>query len=121
MRSTTHPGFWDFNTVRVEHASEDLEARALAARADELQEGLRHRRIEVEDPEAGARLRPGFDALGWATERLVWLALNEPAVGPDFEEVPVAETRPLRLEWARSEPWVSSDAQLERQADAEEA
>lgn len=121
MRCTSHPQFWDFNILRIEHADADLEARALAEMADELQGDLLHRRMEAEDPETGARLRPGFDALGWATERLVWLALTEPSDGPDFEEVPVGETRALRLEWARSEPWATSEAELVRQADAEEA
>lgn len=121
MRSTAHPHFWDFNSLRIERADAALEASALATLADELQADLRHRRFEAEDAATGARLRPGFDALGWATERLVWLALTEPAAGPDFEEVPVAETRALRLEWARSEPWATSDAELARQADAEEA
>jgi GNAT superfamily N-acetyltransferase len=121
VRCTAHPQFWDFNLLRIERADDALEARALAATADELQADLLHRRLEAEGTETGARLRPGFDALGWATERLVWLALTEPAAGPEFEEVPVAETRALRLEWARSEPWVTSDAELERQAAAEEA
>ena len=89
--------------------------------ADELQREQRHRRLDVEDPETGARLRPGFDELGWVTERLVWLALREPAPGPDFEEVPVAATRELRLAWARGGPWELPEAELERQAGAEEA
>jgi GNAT superfamily N-acetyltransferase len=92
----------------------------LAAAADRLQRGLRHRRFDVEDEAAGARLRPGFEALGWHVTRLVWLALSDPPAGPDFEEVPFAATRPLRLDWARSESFATSEAELERQADAEE-
>ena len=34
--------------------------------------------VEVEDEEAGQRLRPGFEALGWAAERLAWLRLDGP-------------------------------------------
>jgi ribosomal protein S18 acetylase RimI-like enzyme len=92
----------------------------LAAAADRLQDGLRHRRIEVEDEAAGARLRPGFQRLGWKTTRLVWLSLSTPPAGPDFEEVPVELTRALRLDWARSEGLEISEREFLRQADAEE-
>ena len=92
----------------------------LAAAADRLQDGLRHRRIEIEDEAAGTRLRPGFERLGWKTTRLVWLALSEPPAGPDFEEVPIEVTRALRLEWARSEALEISESEFQRQADAEE-
>jgi GNAT superfamily N-acetyltransferase len=81
---------------------------------------VRHRRIEVEDEAAGARLRPAFERLGWKTSRLVWLALSEPPAGPDFEEVPFEVTRELRLEWARSEAFEISEREFQRQADAEE-
>src|SRR5215216_1553270 len=87
-RCARHPRFWDYNTVRVETAAEEVTAEALARAADELQDGLAHRRIEVEDEAAGARLRPGFGALRWRTERLVWLRLQDPPPGPDFDEVP---------------------------------
>ena len=120
VRCTRHPGFWDFNSVRVETAGGGLTAEALARAADALQGDLDHRRIEIEDEAAGARLRPGVDALGWRTERLVWLRLETPPPGPDFEEVPVADTRELRLEWARVTPWQLGGEEMERQADAEE-
>lgn len=120
LRCTRQPGFWAFNTVRVEGAQPELGVEELAAAADRLQAGLRHRRIDIEDEETARRLRPGFDDLGYVTERLVWLSLRDPAPGPEAEEVPVEATRPLRLEWGRSEEWVPSDAELERQADAEE-
>jgi GNAT superfamily N-acetyltransferase len=97
-----------------------VSAGELAAIADRLQDGLRHRRIEIEDEPAGTRLRPGFKDLGWTTTRLVWLALAEPPSGPDFEEVPVGVTRALRLDWARSEGLEISEREFQRQADAEE-
>ncbi len=120
VRCTEHPGFWDYNSLRLEGADPGASAEDLAAIADRLQEGVRHRRIEVEDEAAGVRLRPGFERLGWKTTRLVWMALSEPPGGPDFDEVPVEVTRELRLEWARSEGYEISERELQRQADAEE-
>ena len=120
VRCSDHPGFWDYNSLRLEIADPGLTADELAAEADRLQGDLRHRRIEVEHEEAGGRLRPGFEALGWTTSRLVWMALSEPPPGPDFEEVPVEVTRPLRLDWARSEGLELSERDFQRQADAEE-
>jgi GNAT superfamily N-acetyltransferase len=117
---TTHPGFWDYNAVRLEGPDPGASVEDLVAAADRLQDGLRHRRFEIEDEEAGARLRPGFEQLGWRTTRLVWLALSEPPGGPEFEEVPIEVTRELRLDWARSEALEISDREFERQADAEE-
>ena len=120
MRCTAHPGFWAYNCLRLEAPDPGLRASELAAEADRLQGDLRHRRIEVEDEVAGGRLRPGFDLLGWKTTRLVWLALSDPPDAPQFEEVPVAVTRDLRLEWARSEGFEISEREFRRQADAEE-
>jgi GNAT superfamily N-acetyltransferase len=120
VRCTAHPGFWDYNSLRLEGPDPGASADELAAAAERFQEGLRHRRIEVEDEGAGARLRPAFERLGWKTSRLVWLALSDPPGGPDFEEVPFEATRELRLEWARSEGYEIGEREYARQADAEE-
>ena len=120
VRCSAHPGFWDYNSLRLEGPDPGASADDLAVAAERFQEGLRHRRIEVEDEAAGGRLRPAFEHLGWRTSRLVWLALSEPPAGPDFEEVPVEITRELRLEWARSEAFEISEREFRRQADAEE-
>jgi ribosomal protein S18 acetylase RimI-like enzyme len=120
VRCTAHPGFWDYNSLRLEGPDTGASVDELAAAADRSQNGLRHRRIEVEDEVAGGRLRPGFDLLGWRTTRLVWLALNDPPGGPEFEEVPVEATRELRLQWARSEGYELGEHDYQRQADAEE-
>jgi ribosomal protein S18 acetylase RimI-like enzyme len=120
VRCSDHPGFWDFNSLRLEVQDPGLSAEALAAEADRLQGDLRHRRLEVEHEDAGRRLRPGFEALGWTTSRLVWMALSEPPPGPGFEEVPVEATRALRLNWARSEFLELSERDFQRQAEAEE-
>src|ERR671923_220668 len=61
-------------------------ADEVAHAADVLQGDLEHRQVEVEAEAAGARLRPGFQGLGWATERLVWMLLEgDPPPGPGFE------------------------------------
>jgi ribosomal protein S18 acetylase RimI-like enzyme len=120
VRCSDHPGFWDYNSLRLEVADPGVSADDLAAEADRLQGDLRHRRMEVEHEEAGRRLRPGFEALGWRTSRLVWMTLCEPPPGPDFEEVPMGLTRALRLDWSRSEGYELSERDFQRQADAEE-
>ena len=107
--------------MRVEDPAGGLGADALVHAADVLQGGLPHRQIEVEDEAAGARLLPAFRALGWAVERLAWMRLaGPPPAGPDFEEVPFAATRALRLEWARTWPWTPGEATVERFADSED-
>jgi ribosomal protein S18 acetylase RimI-like enzyme len=121
LRCAAHPGFWAFNALRIEGPRPELTAEALVAEADRHLGDLSHRRADLDEAPTAERLRPAFDALGWVTERLVWLALRDPPPGPDAEEVPVAATRALRLEWARSESgWQPTDADLDRQADAEE-
>jgi predicted GNAT family acetyltransferase len=120
VRCTAHPGFWDYNSLRLEGPDPGVGADELAAAADRFQDGLNHRRIEIEDEAAGGRLRPGFEQLGWRTSRLVWLALSDPPGGADFDEAPFEATRDLRLEWARSEGFALGEREFQRQADAEE-
>lgn len=116
------PDWWDFNSVRVEGPDPGIDAAALIRAADTLQHGLRHRQIEVEDETAGARLRPAFEQRGWTVERLVWLAHGGPApAGQEFEEVPFAETRGLRAEWARTLPWMTDEAAIARFLDHEDS
>jgi ribosomal protein S18 acetylase RimI-like enzyme len=108
VRATDLPSYYTYNSVRVEDGAQGLDTAGLVAAADELQAGLAHRQVEVEDPAAGERLRPGFDALGWVAERLAWMVLDgaPPRVGGDavsagveLGEVPFARTRPLREAW----------------------
>jgi GNAT superfamily N-acetyltransferase len=105
VRAGDLPSYYTYNSVRVEDAAEGLGADALMSAVDDLQHDLAHRQVEVEDPAAGERLRPGFEALGWVTERLAWMALEGGAPGPgagagvEVGEVPFARTRPLRDAW----------------------
>jgi ribosomal protein S18 acetylase RimI-like enzyme len=109
VRATTLPTFWVYNSLRVEGPDTGASADALVHAADVLQGDLAHRHVEVEDEGAGARLRPGFEALGWAAERLAWMLLEgAPPEGPDLEEAPFAATRDLRLEWGATFPWATT-------------
>jgi len=110
VRCTRLPTFWNYNSLRVEGPDTGVSADALVRTADILQGDLQHRQIEIEDDAAGERLRPRFDALGWATERLTWMMLDgPPPAGPDFDEVPFPETAALRIEWSRSAPWAPDE------------
>ena len=95
--------------MRVEHG--ELDAGALAAAAEDLQGGLRHRKLEVEDEALGARLRPEFAAAGWGTERLALMhrsgAPPAPPAGP--VEAPYAATRDLRVEWYTGDDVASAE------------
>jgi ribosomal protein S18 acetylase RimI-like enzyme len=105
VRATDLPSYYTYNSVRVEDRADGLDAAGLVAAADELQDGLEHRQVEVEDATAGERLRPGFEALGWVVERLAWMKLDGGAAGAPLDagvelgEVPFARTRPLREAW----------------------
>jgi ribosomal protein S18 acetylase RimI-like enzyme len=100
LRTPSAPSYWDANFVRVEGDASDLEPSALVQAADELLATSRHRKLVIEDPVAGARLRPFFEAAGWIVDRNA-VMLREGAAPPhaDVEEVALAETHPLRVEW----------------------
>ncbi|MGH2946167.1 MAG: GNAT family N-acetyltransferase [Solirubrobacteraceae bacterium] len=121
FRATQHPDFWAYNGVRVEGPATSVGVDLLVHEADVRLGDMRHRQVEVEDEAAGARLRPGFAALGWTAERLVWMRLDGPGPpGRDFEEVPLEATRELRSEWSRSAPWGSSEEAVRQLAADEE-
>jgi GNAT superfamily N-acetyltransferase len=121
VRCTALPTFWNYNSLRVEGPDRGAGADALVHAADVLQGDLAHRQVEVEDETAGSRLRPGFEALGWAAERLAWMMLEgPPPPGPDLEEVPFPATRELRLEWGATFPWATSEQAARRFAHHED-
>jgi GNAT superfamily N-acetyltransferase len=106
VQCTFMPTFWFFNSLRVEGPDTGVSADALVHAADVVQGHLAHRLVEVDNEAAGARLRGGFEALGWAAEALAWLRLDgQPADAPEMEEIRFPETRALRLEWAATSPW----------------
>jgi ribosomal protein S18 acetylase RimI-like enzyme len=110
LRTPLAPDYWDVNSVRLEGSDAGLGAAELIEMADVLQANLRHRRLEVEDEAAGARLRADFEAAGWIGERLAYMyrAGPPPEWPPDVEEISFPATRALRLEWHYSEDWGDS-------------
>jgi GNAT superfamily N-acetyltransferase len=101
VRATDLPSYYDFNVVRVE-SDPGMSIPELIAFADEALAPLPHRRIDFEDSAAAERLRPGFHARGWLSERLVWMLLEEPPPpAPDIpvDEVPYDDVRDLRVAW----------------------
>jgi ribosomal protein S18 acetylase RimI-like enzyme len=100
LRTPSAPGYWDANFVRVEGDASALDGPALVRAADTLLHASRHRKLEIEDEAAGARLRPFFEVTGWLAERNALMFRAGPAPAhADVEEVPLAATRPLRVEW----------------------
>jgi ribosomal protein S18 acetylase RimI-like enzyme len=100
LRTPSAPNFWDANFVRVEGDASDLEPLDLVRAADALLAECRHRKLEVQDEAAGARMRAFFDAAGWVTDRNAVMLREGPAPAhADVEEVELLETRPLRVEW----------------------
>jgi GNAT superfamily N-acetyltransferase len=105
---------YNLNEVVLEGPDPGITVDALAAVADELLAGFDHREVTVEDEAAGRRLRPGFEALGWQAERLVWMELAGPAHGTqtpvEISEVPLDRTRPLREAWYVTSSWTPTPA-----------
>ena len=82
VRADDVPSYYEYNLARVEGGDPGLDAEALAAAAEPALADLGHRRIEVEDTAAGARLAPGFAEIGWVVERLAFLHRELPAPPP---------------------------------------
>jgi GNAT superfamily N-acetyltransferase len=101
VRATRYPSYWDYNSVRVEE-DPGMSVEALVAFADEALAGLDHRRVDFEQSDSAEALRPGFEELGWLTERLVWMHHAAPPPPPPdipVEEVPYDAVRDLRVAW----------------------
>lgn len=107
VAASRFPTYWDYNALRVEgRPPGGLTGTALAEAADRLQGDLAHRKVEIEDEDAGARLRPEFDALGWRTERIAFMLHTGGVAGdpsPRVREVPADTVDALRREWLGEE------------------
>jgi GNAT superfamily N-acetyltransferase len=118
MLASEMPGFYEYNVVRLEGGDPGISVAELAAVADRLLDGLAHRQVTVEDVQAGERLRPDFEALGWDADRLVWMeleaaahaALAQAAAPPEIAEVPLERTRALREAWFSTSRWTPTPA-----------
>jgi ribosomal protein S18 acetylase RimI-like enzyme len=102
LRATRYPTYFQFNLVRVEE-DPGMSAAALAAFADEALVEVEHRRVDIEPLDVAERLRPEFEAMGWQSERLVWMRHEAPPppAGPPMriEEVTWDAVRDLRVAW----------------------
>jgi ribosomal protein S18 acetylase RimI-like enzyme len=100
LRTPSAPGYWDANFLRVEGDASTLDGPTLVRAADVLLHASRHRKLEIENEVAGARLRPFFEVTGWLVDRNAMMVREGPAPAhADVEEVALADTRPLRVEW----------------------
>jgi GNAT superfamily N-acetyltransferase len=98
-----HEGFprrWDSNFVWVTEPLAGVDAKELAADADDLlgRAGLAHRSLWVEDPVQGERLAPGLARLGYRVDRnVVMVHAREPDRWTDdrAEEIDVRTARDL--------------------------
>jgi hypothetical protein len=102
VRATRYPTYFQYNLVRVEE-DPGMSAEALAAFADEALAEVEHRRVDVEPLDLAERLRPDFEAMGWLSDRLVWMRHEAPAPRAGLpiavEEAPWDAVRDLRVAW----------------------
>ncbi len=99
------PRVWSLNYLLAERDLERATAEALVAEADELLggAGLRHRKVEVLDEEAGARLVDEFGGLGWHVERdLVMPHRRRPGCEVDVSIVEEVDPETLAPVWAEA-------------------
>jgi hypothetical protein len=102
------PLVWDQNYLVAE--SDEVTAEQLAAKADEVlgAESIEHRGVDARDPDWGFELAPGFERLGWETERDVYLALaREPDRPPEaeVEQASFDEIEHVRRALVMGEDW----------------
>jgi GNAT superfamily N-acetyltransferase len=97
------PSVWSANYVLAERELDAATADDLVREADDLlgSAGLKHRKVEVLDGEAGARLTARFRALGWHVERdLVMPHKRLPDREPDVSSVDEVDAETLAPTWA---------------------
>jgi len=91
------PVVWSLNLLRVEEAA--ASAEAIAAEAERLQgrAGLEHRRVAIQDEDAGRDLEEGFTALGWKPDVFLFMVpRREPNRSVDTSGVVEVERESLR-------------------------
>jgi ribosomal protein S18 acetylase RimI-like enzyme len=109
------PRVWSRNYLSLEHRVDEATAELLAAEAERVlgEAGVTHRKIEVFDVEAGARLAPGLAKLGWQVEcDVIMVAAREPDRDIDLspvEEVSHEELEPVWAEANRAEGHIDDE------------
>lgn len=120
------PRRWDSNYLLVARLPDHVGAAELAAEAERLQAaaGLTHRKLEVRDESAGARLEPEFRELGWSVNRHLLMALHRepdrPADTSIVAEVDVEALREPRAEQLREYAWAEDEDVLAQLHQAKE-
>jgi len=110
----TYRDLWMLNVLRVERAG-GASAEEIATEAERVQADLPHRRVLVLDTEAGPRLAPEFEELGWKIDRFTFMVLKRaPGRQADTSivtEVPVRALGELREAIGREQlPEMSASA-----------
>ena len=109
------PRVWSRNYLSLEHGLDEATPGLLAVEADRVlgEAGVTHRKLEVFDAEAGARLAPGLAKLGWQVEcDVVMVAAREPDRHVDLssaEEVSQDELEPVWAEANRDEGHIDDE------------
>lgn len=109
------PRVWSRNYLSLEHGLDEATPGLLSVEADRVlgEAGVSHRKLEVFDAEAGARLAPGLAKLGWQVEcDVVMVAAREPDREVDFssaEEVSHDELEPVWAEANRDDGHIDDE------------
>lgn len=118
------PHVWSRNYLFASEKLDRADASALALETDRIFEprGLRHRKVELVDPEAGARLEPAFRELGWIAQCDVVMVAHRPPDHPTHTSV-VAEVSfdEISDAWAegwRTEPHVENEEAVRQLVDS---
>jgi ribosomal protein S18 acetylase RimI-like enzyme len=101
VRTPSYPRYFDLSLVHVA-SDPGFTAEELVEFADRALSGFDHRRVGFEPLEAGERVRPGLEALGWKATRLVWMRHegSAPSGGvAQVQRVPYEAADDLRVAW----------------------
>jgi GNAT superfamily N-acetyltransferase len=113
--NTDLPRVWSRNYLFADGDLGRVTAIELAAEADRIlgAAGLTHRKVELVDAEAGARLEPQFRELGWEVEcDVIMVARGGPDRGVDtsiVDEVPIDELVPVWSHGWQTDPRVHDE------------
>ena len=117
------PRVWSRNYLLAERELDQATAELLADEADRLlgDAGVMHRKVEVFDGEAGARLEPGFRTLGWGTEcDVIMVARRAPDREIDISaarEVSLDDLAPAWAEAGRGDRYIEDEDVIRQLAD----
>jgi ribosomal protein S18 acetylase RimI-like enzyme len=105
VRTQSYPRYFDLSLVHVA-SDPGFTADDVVEFADRALAGFEHRRVGFEPVEAGQRVRPGLEALGWKAMRLVWMLHEAPAparADARVERVPYEAAHELRVAWTHED------------------